>query len=266
MSKEMMRWTMVFILVAAITAYTHPLSAGSSKPMTPIENYQSALQPDMRFLGKTAAPVKADWSSVSSGAVMEGEALVYVQTGSGNVVEKALIVRTYQIRGGPSTLIPDLDLGNTTLLHKGTTEIGSKDFSYAVLIDQGLIEGPEKKLIKNKGLLMHDCYLHKTYSGKLMDFFQKSKSQILYLERINNCRSANQMEAKVMNDFSARGDSYLRTLLGVSPSTALRKSEMHPGKDDTLETKLTTLKKLLDAGLITKEDYQKKKTQLLDEF
>lgn len=269
------------ILVVMLGLANANIVLGSaSMPIAPIENYQSALQPDLRFLTKIEAPVPADWSSRAVGAVMESESIIYVDTGVGSAVEKGIIIRTYQIRGGPKDIIPDMDFRNKAILAKGTSRIASKDFSYAILIDQGLIDQNEIKSIKDGGLLVPDCKIVKVYRGKLLGYFQKSKSQIIYFERIKNtetpsaCNNMTPSETD-MKSFSDRADVYFRQLLSVkdneittaNETTAKKpKSEVSIGKDNDLEKKLSTLKNLLDKRLITQEDYEKKKAKLLEEF
>jgi len=289
MKKKVLYYLTALFFVTAMGLAEHQPAWGawgsSNQLLTPIDDFQYILQPDLHFLGKGRAPLKADWESTSMGARLESESLFYGQIGNNGAVEKLLIIRTYEIKGGSSVLLPDLDFRNKTLLGSGTQKIAEKEFSYKLLVDQGMIEKTELDLIRKKGLVMSDCYFLKAYSGKLMGFFQKSKSQILYLERIGNgktgaaCVQSVRAEDPVVKDIAARADKYFGKLLGAKDSgkstpetpvvqkpAAEKPVEKSIEKSDELERKLGTLKNLLDKGLITQEDYNKKKQQLLEGF
>jgi len=289
MRKRVLFYLIIFCCVTALgCAKVQPFGESDDELILPIQNYQDALEPEIQFLGKVEGAVKADWHGITRGAPLESESVVYGHIGSGNVVEKALIVRTYKIRGESDTLLPDLMIRNKHLLDSGTVEIASKRLIYKLLIDQGGVGENEKKLISDKGLVISGCYLLKAYSGKLTGVFEKSKSHILYFERIDagqtgvECRELIQTEGTLLemgkpliNNFTAKADACVGKLLGVETDVERVAGEQTSKKTDdaapfegtsVLERKLNTLKNLLDKGLITQDDYDRKKLKLLEDF
>jgi hypothetical protein len=231
---------------------------------------------------------KADWQSKMRGAPFESESMVYGHIGNGNVVEKALIIRTYEIRGASATLLPDLILKNKHLLNSGTVKIASKELKYTIAIDQGEVEKNEKKLISDKGLVFSDCYFLKAYSGRLPGIFKKSISHILYFEKPGAGRTGvecknliqtdgllSEMGKTLLSDFTVKADACVSKFLGVNNIGKSVAAEPTPEKSTAetplegaseIERKLTTLKSLLDKGLIVQDDYDRKKLKLLEDF
>lgn len=288
--KKVFLYLAILSCSAALTGCAQYLALMDSndKSLAPIENYQNALEPDLRFLGKVSAPVQAGWESNCNDASLENESIVYGEAGSEGTIRKLLVVRTYKVRGKDSMVLPRLDLDRLPLLDSGSVRIASRQFDYKLLLDQGTIGKDEKKLIGSKGLSTTGCYFLKTYSGRLeTGLFVKSVSHILYYESVDAsnqgaaCRQLIESPAvkNLVNDFSATADGLVRKLISTG-STSGGASENDIGKapgekinpeipaqgQDELERKLTTLKGLLDKGLITQEDYDRKKEELLEDF
>ncbi|MBN1380925.1 MAG: SHOCT domain-containing protein [Deltaproteobacteria bacterium] len=271
----------IFCVISVGCAKIQTVVSSSDELLLPIENHQSVLKPDFQFLGKIYVPLNVDGNHMSQGARLESESLVYGQSSSENVIEKALITRTYEIRGASSEFLPDLDFHHLQSLGSGTLRIASKKLSYHLLVHHNILEENEKKLISDNKLHMGDCYLLKAYTGKLKSYFTKAKSHILYLERISNgktgsvCNQVIRADDQRIGIFSARADKYVGKLFGVNTEEKNVPAEPSAKKPDIgipvdkgteLEKKLTTLKSLLDKNLITQDDYNKKKSKLLEDY
>jgi hypothetical protein len=278
----------VMALISAVAfvccAQCRAVLGSSDQPIAPVANYRDALKPDLQFLGKVSAPVKAGWESEHSDARLESESLVYGQAESGGTIEKLLVIRTYQVRGESSMVLPELDLDRQPVLDSGTVSVSSTQFAYTLLPGQGSIGQDERELIGSKGYSMAGCYLLKAYSGRLKTgLFAKTVSHILYFEGTGAGSTGaactqfiqSQDNKRLVNGFSAAADGYVGTLIStaekgksVSKETTdeMVLPEMPARRASELERKLTTLKGLLDKGMITQEDYNKKKEKLLEDF
>lgn len=276
-----------FLCVVAVgCANMKSFVSNGSGLMAPIENHESVLRPDFQFLGKVKSPLKAGWHKGQSGLdglMMDGESVVYGQFGAGGVLEKAILVRTYEIRGASEDLLPDIDFQRLKVLGSATQTIADHDLSSTLLIGHAPISLDEKRTIGHDKISTSDCYLIKTYSGKLKSYFIKSKSHIFYLEKIDKGNEADASCKHVaigkddprISDFSERADQYVVKLLGASGVAKTVSADPSGKKTDAggtleesgdLEHKLSTLKSLLDKGLITPEEYHQKKMKLLENY
>jgi len=292
MQKKLLYCVIVFCCMAAGGCAQNQLlnmSGRSDESISTIKNYQDVLTPEFRFLGKVAGAARADWSStVQGGSTFESESLLYGQVGDGNIITRGLIVRTYKVRGEAADRLPGPVSSKSDALGSGTVKITGRTLAYELMAESNFLQRHEAKIIHDKGYTMSACYLVKAYSGKLAGFFEKATSHIIYFENsedgqagISCARLAESVvlsadQKMLMNEFGVRGDTTVGTLLGggAAPETAVAETSA-PTKTDVavpttgtteLERKLSTLKKLLDKGYITQEDYDKKKLELLENF
>ncbi|MDT8272976.1 MAG: SHOCT domain-containing protein [Desulfomonilia bacterium] len=251
-----------------------------------IKNHREALAPDLQFLGKVRGAEKAAWSSRLRGATLQSESLVYGSVSDNQVVERGIIVRTYKILGESDELLHDLFTDNTHVIDSGSMEVAGKDFSYDLLAKQDVLARNERNLMGSRGLIIKDCYLVKEFRSNMRGFFDKSKSHILYFEATHLDQTGSEcvhlfkdvpteQYSAALLTFTQEADRYLTMLLGGKPAvesaadkqTTMDSDQGEPGSRRTeIERKLTTLKNLLDKGLITEGDYEKKKAELLEEF
>ena len=251
-----------------------------------IENLREALAPDLQFLGKVKIAEKAGSVTRPRGASLTSESLVYGRVSEDNVLEKGMIIRTYEILGESGNILDDLFTKNDTIIDSGTMRIAGRNISYDLLAEQDILEQNERKLTESKGLIVKDCYFVKDYRVNLKGLLDKSKSQILFFDTIDTGRAdlaCMQLAHNVpqgkdtlpLSEFNRQADASLKILLEGKPDVknssgegAVLESDVgSPASGTTeLERKLSTLKKLLDKGLITQTDYEKKKSELLEEF
>jgi len=267
-------------------AQTRLLLESEDESISHIKNHREALAPEFQFLGKVRGPEKAAWSSRLRGATLQSESLVYGGVSDDQIVERGIIVRTYKILGESDELLHDLFTDNTHVIDSGSMEVAGKDFSYDLLAKQDVLARNERNVMGSKGLIMKDCYLVKEYRSNVRGFLDKSKTQILYFDATHLDQTGSEcvqlfkdvpieQDSPTLLGFTREADRYFTMLLGGKPaekSTADKQTTMdsdqeEPGSGTTeIERKLTTLKNLLDKGLITEGDYEKKKAELLEEF
>jgi hypothetical protein len=252
-----------------------------------IKNYQDALEPEFQFLGKVKGAANADWQSISRDASFESESLLYGKVGNKNIVEKGVIIRTYKIRGESANQLAKFFPKNKHILDSGDISIAGKDYSYDLFAMQDILELNEKKIIADKSLLIKDCYLVKEYRGDVKSIINKSKSRMLYFDAVDTgqtdvqCKqladpnTLSEKDKSRLRDFSHHSDEYIFKLLNGKSIVDMSASKPVQGKaadekmvveTTEIEKKLSALKILLDKGLITQSDYDKKKAELLDNF
>jgi hypothetical protein len=267
-------------------AQNETILGNRNESISQIKNYQEALAPDFQFLGRVKGTGKAEWSYRLRGATLESESLLYGRMSNGNV-EKGMIVRTYKIRGESDALVSSFFAKNEHIIDSGSIEIAGRTIPYDLLAEQDIFDRDEKKLVDSKGLIMKNCYLVKDYRVDLGRLFDKSRSQILFIDSVHAGKTGldcmqlteNMLPAKdnksLFSEFNQQADTYVNMLLAgkTAEKSATDKrvakesgTEVPVSGTTELESKLSTLKKLLDNGLITQSDYEKKKAELLEKF
>ncbi len=259
--------------------------------LTPAPDRAGTLD-DLTFIGSVKGAESADWSSRTQGATLTSESLIYGDIGSGEVLTRGIIVRTYSVRGASADFLPILFADSKGVFDAGSIRIEGNQYKYALVTDSTILRRNEQTFIDSKGYTTSECYLIKGYSGRLAGLLDKSKTHILYFERIPDAAhggiscaqrggpdSLSPTQRVTLSEFGARGDAYVRTFRGagkVKEETAVSTEPVRektavtvPAQEKTetqIERKLRTLKGLLDKGLITKEDYNGKKQELLKNF
>lgn len=267
-------------------AQTKTLLNEENESISLIKNHQEALTPSLKFIGKVIGGEDPMLSTILRGASLKSESLVYGHVTENNVIEQGMIIRTYRIYGESDTPLDDLLRVNNHVIDSGNMEIAHKQIMYDMLAEQDILKQNEKDLIGSKGLSIQDCYLVKYYRVDHSGFLDKNRSQIVffdstYLEKIDHdCihltkKPLPEQDTLQFNEFNRQADSYLRTLLEGKAAERIEagsQASMSPGSETPdsgpteIERKLSTLKILLDKGLITQSDYEKKKSELLENF
>ncbi|MCD4677202.1 MAG: SHOCT domain-containing protein [Desulfobacula sp.] len=139
------------------------------------------------------------------------------------------ITQEYRFPITYESILKKIDIGKGYFINK---EIRSVNGTYVLYIKYGLTVGPIKLVFLNYYLS------NKTGCIRVFSYMEEN----LFAER----------EPDIMNLLNGLVDPYLE----IPP----------PKSDDDIETKLLKLKDLMDSGLITQDDYDKKKDELLNSY
>jgi hypothetical protein len=226
----------------------------------------------------------------------------FATTAADGKLLKGVVIRLSIITGDPNQWSPDLLAGAENVLEQGKIRIddnsspdgilASKEpYRYGIFTGSRVLLKEEASYITAKGITLPGCLLVKTLE-KAVSLGNKSRMQILYFEDIGSAACAALSDASTpsvdqtalvtsfigrSNDavhFMASGEAETTQRLISAPPIEEQKEpplvkteEAKPVEKDEspdIASKLHTLKKLLNEGLITQEDYERKKQELLD--
>jgi len=257
---------------------------------------------DLRFMGKVKGDIRAkrEVAGRLKDPLEDGyqsTSYIFGQTSDGNTFERGVIIRIYAISGDPSQPTPALFPGKYRL-ESGVMKILEEDYRYFILASPEAFLKSERRFLSDFSI--PDCFLAKCLE-RSGSFGNKSKIQILYLEEIPirglRCSAwgdegtLSEIQKLFLDDFIDRSYSSIRFMeeknIVDETSKYVDKEDRDPVADDAsryigtggdtrkqagavgtgnIEERLQTLKKLLEKDLITQEDYDHKKTQILENF
>ncbi|MBN2539402.1 MAG: SHOCT domain-containing protein [Deltaproteobacteria bacterium] len=262
------------------------------------------ISSDLRFIGKVKGdnPVKQEVASRVKDPLensLQSTSYIFGQTGNGNIFKRGIIIRIHTVMGDPSQTTPALFPGEDRL-ESGVIQILDEDYRYFILASPEALLKHEQRFLS--GFSMPDCFLAKCLE-KSGSFGNKTKIQILYLEEISipdlrcsewaDAGALSEIQRLSLDDFIDRSYSSIRfmekTKIADRTSKYVDSKEGEPEAGDAsryietgrgiqqqpiavgtgdgnIEKRLQTLKELLEKGLITQEDYDQKKTQILENF
>lgn len=236
---------------------------------------------------------------------LEATSYLFGQTDQDNRITKGVLIRMLVIHGDPSQVVPDIFLNaGKSILESGEMKIREEIYQYDLYPDQELLTQKEKRLLANGGV--PPCFLVKRLSikagfgnksrihvlyfedlaktcgnlpcGACLDSKNLSAEQKLFLQGFadRSFASIRFLKAKAFEDTTSRYvDSELKTQpapVQVAPRVAQpAPAEKAPPasesiQTDALEKRLEALKRIYEKNLISKEDYEKKKAEILKEF
>jgi hypothetical protein len=233
------------------------------------------VNPDFVYLGKAEKNIFKNYSSRAGGDTIEHVSYIFAEKGKYNHLKKVITIHFYTVKGSGFWL-PDLFSGVKTPLDSGVVNIEGNNYQYCVTAHSSPLMGYEQKLISDKGYVLPNCLLVKGY-GRRVDSGNKTKFIILYAEDIrfkeNNNYQCNRWQnvdtfhseqKNFLSEFLDRCNENLR-ILPDSPSIKPVDVDSKSASDN-IEKKLESLKDLLNKGLITQDDYDEKKSQILKEY
>ncbi len=262
------------------------------------------LPPEFVFRGETRE--KRDNNQLRTNAsdpveyFFESASYLFEQTGDDGTFKRGVLIRIYRIMGNPNQEVPDMFSRVWRPLETGSMKIMTDDYTYRVLACPHILLPQEKELPSTHG--GSECFLAKGLE-RAAGFGNKSRVQIIYFEplpqgtqcdawrNVNNLSPEQKtilagfidrsyqgirfMKSDSVLDTTSRyvdkvdmdgGDATTRYTAPQKPAETVVTPAPAPEVTETVETRLETLKKLLDKGLITPEDYEKKKAQILEDL
>jgi hypothetical protein len=228
---------------------------------------------------------------------------LFAKTTAAKRLAKGVVIRLSIITGDPNQWSPDLLAGAENVLEEGKIRIEDKSspegilsmkepYRYGIFTGARVLLENEASHITAKGITMPGCLLVKTLE-KATSLGNKSRMHLLYFEDIGSeactaltgASTPSEDQRALITSFIGRSNSAIQfmaaeedgtgqRLISAPPATADKKplapaaktGETAPvgGELPDIASKLHTLKELLDKGLITQEDYERKKQELLD--
>jgi hypothetical protein len=224
----------------------------------------------------------------------DADAYLFVQADPRRRITKGVLIRMLTMHGDPSQEAPAVFTKTSqNILESGETKILNDAYHYDVYTEQELFEPKEKALLKN--IRVSPCLLVKRLSLK-SGLGHKSRVHVIYFEDASGAcgkqacgdclapksRTADQkqffqeftdrsfasirfQETTTIEDTTSR---YVDTVPKVQPAPAAEKASpvSEPGKLEMLEKRLETLKRVYEKNLISQEEYEKKKAEVLNEL
>jgi hypothetical protein len=241
---------------------------------------------EMQYLGTVRLDknFKNDMSTRSTevkDSPFNASSYVFGQFNEGKRLVKAVVIRTILVRGDPNQVIEDIYLGTKMPLDSGKMKILEEEYHYNLFAQQYFFMEEEKDLIKASSL--PSCYLVKKIENRT-GLGSKSRLQIYYLEAsgLTRCNELNpatftEQQKQVVQGFTERSFQNIRFMQTPKQTvdTTSRyvdqeqgKPVQNPAPDKTqiMEEKLKTLKDLHDKNLITDEEFNKKKAEILKDL
>lgn len=222
----------------------------------------------------------------------QADSYLFVQTDPGKRIAKGVLIRMLVTHGDPSQPIPEVfTRENQNILESGETKILKDTYHYEVYTEPELFVPKERGLLK--GIRVPRCLLVKQLWIKA-GLGNKSRIQVLYFEdpssvcgtrSCGTClarkdRTEEQkryfqeftdrsyasirfQETKTVEDSTSR---YVDTVPKGRPAPSYEQAPPVAESAETLERRLEALKRLRDKNLISEEDFEKKKADLLKEL
>ncbi|HOO90232.1 MAG TPA: SHOCT domain-containing protein [Syntrophales bacterium] len=257
---------------------------------------------DLKFIGKVKRdePIKQDAPNRIKDPLEDNfrsTSYIFGQIGTGNVFQRGIIIRIHTVMGDPSQATPVL-FPREDKLESGEVKILDENYQYFTLASPDAFLKHERHFLSNFSI--PNCFLVKCLE-KRGSFGNKTKIQILYIEEISlpdlqcsqwtDAGSLSEIQRLSLDDFIDRSYNSIRFMeekkivdktskyvdakeevygedtappyIDTGRGTLHQSSPAETGSGD-IEKRLQTLKELLDKGLITQEDYDQKKTQILE--
>ncbi|MBW2630158.1 MAG: SHOCT domain-containing protein [Deltaproteobacteria bacterium] len=230
--------------------------------------------------------------------IFESASYLFEQTGDNGVLRRGVLIRIYRVMGNPEQEVPEMFSRAWRPLETGSMKILKDDYDYRVLACPHVLLQKEREMPSS-----HDtagCFLAKGLERRA-GFGNKSRVQIIYFEPLpqglpcdtwKSVSNLSQEQKIILDGFIDRSYQGIRFMKKDSvidtTSRYVDKVDMDGGDATTrytapqkavetqkpvvtpapaaIEKRLETLKKLLDKGLITPEDYEKKKAQILEDL
>jgi len=248
------------------------------------------VNPEMQYLGS----VKLDktYKNTLNTRVKEMDessfqatSYIFGQFNADKKLVKAVIVRSLLSNGDPNQVFHDFYPGLSIPLDSGKMKILEEEYQYSLFAQQYFFAEEEKDLIRAASL--PSCYLVKKIENRI-GFGNKSKLQIFYLEDpgLSQCNELNpasltEQQKQLIQGFTDRSFQNIRFM--KTPKQTVDTTSRYVDQEQTatpskpvqsapadkaqiMEEKLKTLKDLHDKNLITDEEFNKKKAEILKDL
>jgi hypothetical protein len=209
---------------------------------------------------------------------------LFGQFDSRKVLMKGTVIRLKVVRGDPSKAWQDGTAQTVkNPLDSGTVKILDEEYGYLLYTGKDFFTVEELGLLSSSGV--SPCYLIKSLERKA-GLGNKSQVSIFYLEdaasacstgSCNECLQGKPLSGphqQIVRDFDERSYqaiSFQEPKKTVDATSRYVKPEDKPSQPmktgdapESMENRLKVLKDLLDKDLITREDYEKKKAEILE--
>ena len=243
------------------------------------------ISSDFQYLGKTDPIRTVAMRRQDQISSLERESYLFIFPKAGNTMEKGAIIRIYTITGDPNYWPNDMMRGKVACLQSGTVKIIDEEYEYCTSVVPDALLDYEKDLIREKGFTPPGCTLVK-HMVRRSGFGNKSHIQIIYFEDCTTPENRlfagvstapkstlTDAERTAFDEFLKRSNKNIQILENQKATAPLIYERTPPvtgpgagTSEGTIEEKLELLKKLHDKGLITNEEYERKKSELLDKI
>lgn len=222
----------------------------------------------------------------------DADAYLFVQTDPQKRITRGVLIRMLVAHGDPSQDVPEIFTKTSkNILESGEMNILKDTYQYDLYPEQELFVPQERALLRNSRV--PPCLLVKRLSIKA-GLGHKSRVHLIYFEDASTAcgsrpcgtclasknRSAEQkqflreftdrsfasirfLETKTVEDTTSR---YVDGVPKAQPAPAGMAPVYEPSKADTVEKRLEALKRIYEKNLISREEYEKKKTEILNEL
>ena len=222
----------------------------------------------------------------------DADAYLFVQTDPQKRITRGVLIRMLVAHGDPSQDVPEIFTKTSkNILESGEMKILKETYQYDLYTEQELFVPKERALLRNSRV--PPCLLVKRLSIKA-GLGHKSRVHVIYFEDASTAcgnrpcgtclasknRSAEQkqflreftdrsfasirfLETKTVEDTTSR---YVDGVPKAQPAPAGMAPVYGPSKADTVEKRLEALKRIYEKNLISQEEYEKKKAEILNEL
>ncbi len=246
------------------------------------------IAPDLGYLGSVqTGSDKADpYASTSRSDLGSFQAVSYLfgQTGPDKRLTRGVLVRLLAVTGDPNQSALERllkEIYPSGAIDTGKMKIFDEEYKYTLFFEDDIFTEEEETLLA--GMTSPTCTLVRQIEKK-EGFGNKSRALISYFEEINPCPDSRKNlsgKEQLFNDFTERSYSAIRFL---EPEKIFDATQRYTGPDKSgnslgkgheeagsaisapIEKRLRALKDLYDKNLISKEDYERKKAEILGEL
>jgi len=247
--------------------------------------------------GRTSDPMEC---------IFESASYLFEQTGDDGSLRRGVLIRIYRVMGNPEQEVPEMFPRAWKPLETGSMKILKDDYTYRVLACPHVLLRRERAIPSNhcaagcflaKGLERRAGFCNKSrvqiiyfeplpqgmpcdtwrnvnnlsqeQKTILAGFIDRSYQGIRFMKKDSVIDTTSRYVDKVDMDGGDATTRYTAPPKAVeTPKPVVAPVPVAPetGAESAVEKRLETLKKLLDKGLITPEDYDRKKAQILEDL
>ncbi|MBW2557270.1 MAG: SHOCT domain-containing protein [Deltaproteobacteria bacterium] len=237
--------------------------------------------------------------------IFERSSYLFEQTGDDGAFERGILIRIYRVMGNPEQKVPEMFPRAWRPLETGAIKIMKDDYTYRILACPHVLLQGEREIPSNHGAAgcllakglerragfgnksrMQIIYFEPLPQGMPCDiwrdvdnlsqeqktilsgFIDRSYQGIRFMKKDSVVNAASLYVDKVDMDGGDATTRYTTTPEPEEVETPGRVETPAPeaGAESVVEKRLETLKRLFDKGLITPEDYDTKKAQILEDI
>lgn len=238
--------------------------------------------------------------------IFESASYLFEQTGDDGTLRRGVLIRIYRVMGNPEQEVPEMFPRTWRPLETGSMKILKDDYTYRVLACPHVLLQREREIPSNQGSVgcflakglerragfgnksrVQIIYFEPLPQGMPCDtwrdvnnlsqeqkaildgFIDRSYQGIRFMKKDSVIDTTSRYVDKVDMDGGDTTTRYTAPQKAVeTPKPVVTPAPAAPetGAESAVEKRLKTLKKLLDKGLITPEDYEKKKAQILEDL